>query len=90
MYEPTELRSLSSLCGVKPGSKVTLSKDFDPAYKAGFVKKKKDGAQLLQYGVDLLADYQARLAAEERGAGLLAGVGRGRQGRHHPPRHERC
>ena len=28
---------------VKPGSKVTLGKDFDPAFKAG-VKKKKEGS----------------------------------------------
>jgi hypothetical protein len=26
---------------VKPGSKVDLAKDFDPGYKAGFLKKKK-------------------------------------------------
>ncbi len=31
---------------VKPGSKVTLSKDFDPGYKASFVRK-SDGVELL-------------------------------------------
>ncbi len=48
---------------VKPGSKVDLAKDFDPAFKAG-VKKKKDGVALLESGKQQLADYQARLAAQ--------------------------
>ena len=47
---------------VRPGSKVDLARDFDPGYKAGFLRK-KDGAELLRAGVELLADYQARLAA---------------------------
>ena len=49
---------------VKPGSKVNLAKDFDPGYKAGVVKK-KDGTGLLQTGITMLADYQARLAAQD-------------------------
>ena len=49
---------------VKPGSKVNLAKDFDPGYQADFVKK-KDGAGLLQTGIAMLADYQARLAAQD-------------------------
>ncbi len=49
---------------VKPGAKVTLAKDFDPGYKAGFVHK-KEGAQLLHRGVELLEEYQARLAAQD-------------------------
>jgi len=49
---------------VAPGSHVTLSEDFDPAFKAR-VKKKKDGAELLHEGIELLADYQARLAAQD-------------------------
>ena len=49
---------------VTPGSTVDLAKDFDPRYKADFVKK-KDGAELLAAGVSLLADYQARLAAQD-------------------------
>src|SRR5437762_8869833 len=48
---------------VKPGSKVNLGKDFDPGYKADFLKK-KDGAGLLKTGIALLADYQRRLAAQ--------------------------
>jgi PPK2 family polyphosphate:nucleotide phosphotransferase len=49
---------------VSPGSSVNLAKDFDPAFKAG-IKKKKDGAVLLKDGIELLADYQARLAAQD-------------------------
>jgi PPK2 family polyphosphate:nucleotide phosphotransferase len=49
---------------VEPGKKVRLGKDFDPRYKAGFVHK-KDGRDLLQTGVGLLAEYQARLAAQD-------------------------
>ncbi len=49
---------------VKPGSKVTLAKDFDPAYKADFLDK-KSAASLLRQGVSLLVDYQSRLAAQD-------------------------
>jgi PPK2 family polyphosphate:nucleotide phosphotransferase len=48
---------------VTPGSRVTLAKDFDPAFKAG-IEKKKDGVGLLNDGIAILADYQQRLAAE--------------------------
>src|SRR6201995_4685106 len=48
---------------VRPGSKVVLSRDYDPSFKEG-VKKKKDGVALLAEGVGLLSEYQARLAAE--------------------------
>jgi PPK2 family polyphosphate:nucleotide phosphotransferase len=59
------IAELISPLRVKPGSVVDLRKQFDPAWKAGVVKK-KDGAELLQTGISLLADYQARLAAEDR------------------------
>ena len=49
---------------VPPGKQVKLAKDFDPGYKAGILKK-KDGERLLQTGVEMLADYQARLAAQD-------------------------
>jgi PPK2 family polyphosphate:nucleotide phosphotransferase len=49
---------------VKPGSTVALPKHFDPAFKAG-VKKKKEGVALLEEGVRLLTEYQARLAAQD-------------------------
>ncbi len=49
---------------VKPGSKVILAEDFEPAFKGG-VKKKKEGVVLLAEGVRLLSEYQARLAAQD-------------------------
>jgi PPK2 family polyphosphate:nucleotide phosphotransferase len=49
---------------VKPGSRVKLARDFDPAFKGG-VPKKKDGLALLEEGVELLSEYQARLAAQD-------------------------
>jgi PPK2 family polyphosphate:nucleotide phosphotransferase len=49
---------------VKPGSKVKLGRDFDPGFKADVVRK-KDGAELLRRGIALLADHQARLAAQD-------------------------
>lgn len=49
---------------VKPGSRVVLSRDFDPGYKAGFLKK-ADGQALLQQGIERLSEYQERLAAQD-------------------------
>jgi PPK2 family polyphosphate:nucleotide phosphotransferase len=49
---------------VRPGSKVNLAKDFNPAFEAG-IKKKEDGVALLKEGIELLAKYQARLAAQD-------------------------
>ena len=49
---------------VKPGAKVVLAKDFDPAYEAQ-VTKKKDGEDWLQRGVELLSEYQTRLYAQD-------------------------
>ena len=49
---------------VKPGSKVNLGKDLDPGYKADYLKK-KDGVEPLKTGTAMLADYQARLAAQD-------------------------
>jgi PPK2 family polyphosphate:nucleotide phosphotransferase len=49
---------------VKPGKRVVLARDFDPAFKAG-VRKKKDGEALLAQGVELLAEYQQKLAAQD-------------------------
>jgi len=49
---------------VSPQSHVKLARDFDPSFKAG-IKKKKDGAELLKEGIELLSEYQARLAAQD-------------------------
>jgi PPK2 family polyphosphate:nucleotide phosphotransferase len=55
---------------VRPNAKVDLVEGFDPSFKAG-VKKKKEGRALLREGVRLLADYQARLAAQQTWGVLL-------------------
>ena len=49
---------------VDPGSTVVLAKDFDPSFKSG-LKKKKEGVALLGEGKSMLAEYQARLAAQD-------------------------
>ena len=49
---------------VAPGSKVILERDFDPAFKAG-IEKKEQGVDQLREGVQLLTEYQARLAAQD-------------------------
>ncbi len=54
---------------VKPGSRVTLPKDFDPGSTEGF--EENDGAQRLAESVQLLAEYQDRLAAQDAHGLLL-------------------
>ena len=49
---------------VAPGRRVTLAKHFDPGYKAGFLDKEQ-GVELLAHGVELLSEYQERLAAQD-------------------------
>jgi PPK2 family polyphosphate:nucleotide phosphotransferase len=58
------LRKLVEPLKVEPGRRVRLPRDFDPDYHADFVKK-EDAKETLQRGVDLLAEYQARLAAQD-------------------------
>jgi PPK2 family polyphosphate:nucleotide phosphotransferase len=55
---------------VPHGSTVHLAKDLDPRYKADYVKK-KSGAEMLEVGVSVLADYQSRLAAQDNHAVLV-------------------
>ena len=64
------LQSLIDPLRVRPGSKVTLSKDYDPGYTADSLKK-KDGAEKLELGIELLCEYQARLAAQDTYAVLV-------------------
>ena len=49
---------------VKPGSKVTLGKHFDPASTEG-VEGKKQAKQTLVGGIPQLAEYQSRLYAQD-------------------------
>jgi PPK2 family polyphosphate:nucleotide phosphotransferase len=49
---------------VTPGKRVRLPGDFDPTYKADYVSK-ADATEALKRGIRQLADYQARLAAQD-------------------------
>ena len=66
------LKELAALFRVKPGSRVTLAKNFDPDFTADFGKDDADRASnVLRQGTDLLAEYQDRLAAQETYAVLV-------------------
>jgi PPK2 family polyphosphate:nucleotide phosphotransferase len=49
---------------VQAGKKVSLPKDFDPGYTADLVTK-EDAQEDLREGVEMLRDYQERLAAQD-------------------------
>ena len=49
---------------VKPGSRVTLARDFDPGSRGPFTTK-ADGAALLSRGIEIASEFQARLAAQD-------------------------
>ncbi len=59
-------RRLSELIGelqVAPGTRVDLRYDRDPAFTAGWLTK-KEGEESLALGVEVLGEYQERLAAQ--------------------------
>jgi len=58
-----KLLELIEALRVPPGKTVQLHHDFDPGYKAGWLHK-REGRQMLELGVELLAEYQDRLAAD--------------------------
>ena len=55
---------------VRPGSKVSLPADFEPGARFG-IDKENDGTRLLMQGVQLLTEYQDRLAAQDTYALLV-------------------
>ncbi|MEZ5124972.1 MAG: polyphosphate kinase 2 family protein [Thermoleophilia bacterium] len=59
------LRQFVAPFQVPPGKKVRLARDFDPGYTADFVHR-DDAIEFLQHGVQLLAEYQERLAAQDK------------------------
>src|ERR1700691_2313351 len=84
-----DVRWVSGLVGplrVAPGSEVRLPGDFDPGARFG-VRKKKDGARLLTQGVELLAEYQQRLAAQDTYAVLVVLQGMDASGKDGTIRH---
>jgi PPK2 family polyphosphate:nucleotide phosphotransferase len=63
-HELRDLRRLSARFRVEPGRRVRLPDDFDPRDAAGF--ENDDGAEdLLERSAAELAEYQARLAAQD-------------------------
>lgn len=56
---------------VEPGRTVSLAKDFDPEFTGDYQKRSIDEEALLKEGVELLAEYQERLYAENRQALLV-------------------
>jgi PPK2 family polyphosphate:nucleotide phosphotransferase len=84
-----DVRWVSGLVGplrVAAGSEVRLPGDFDPGARFG-VRKKKDGARLLAQGVELLAEYQQRLAAQDTYAVLIVLQGMDASGKDGTIRH---
>ena len=71
---------------VEPGMKVRLDRDFDAGERHG-VRKKQEGAALLQRGVQLLAYYQDRLSAQDTYAVLVVLQGMDAAGKDSTIRH---
>ncbi len=63
------IRRFTTPLQVEPGSTVRLPKGFNPRFRAGL--RKKDAKDLLSRGVEMLADYQTRLAAQDTWAVLV-------------------
>ncbi len=55
---------------VPPGKKISLKKDYDPGWTLGKLDKKA-AAEILQNGVQLLAEYQDKLYAQDNWALLV-------------------
>src|SRR6266576_82364 len=69
---PKRIRKFVKPFLVPPGRKDRLPNDFDPASTGGYNREDGAGAQqILQAGITLLADYQARLAAQSTHAVLV-------------------
>jgi PPK2 family polyphosphate:nucleotide phosphotransferase len=65
-----ELRELLGQLRVPPDTKVDIARDHDPAFKAGWMGK-ADADEHLRLSVELLAEYQDRLAAQDTYAMLV-------------------
>ena len=58
-----QIRELLSPYRVAPGAEIVLERDFDPGDTGDLAKQ--DSAELLREGVELLDQYQSRLAAQD-------------------------
>jgi PPK2 family polyphosphate:nucleotide phosphotransferase len=59
------LRKLVEQLRVPPGKAVRLARDYDPAFKGDGRLSKSEAGQRLATSVEMLAEYQARLAAQD-------------------------
>jgi PPK2 family polyphosphate:nucleotide phosphotransferase len=70
MKDEARLDSIISACHVPPGRKVDLAGDYDPGYKSSFLDR-DEAAVLLDDGLQKLAEYQAKLYAQDTVALLI-------------------
>ena len=61
--QPSDFKKFARHFLVEPGSKVNLKKDFDPRDTHGY-DKPENADEILQDGVELLAEYQEKLYTE--------------------------
>lgn len=59
------VRNLANRFRVKPGFTVKLPKDFDPGYVADLKQTGTNAQAMLASGIELLVEYQSRLAAQQ-------------------------
>jgi PPK2 family polyphosphate:nucleotide phosphotransferase len=60
---PANLKEFAGRFALAPGARINLKKDFDPNDTAGY-EKPENAAAFLEGGVELLAQYQEKLYAE--------------------------
>jgi PPK2 family polyphosphate:nucleotide phosphotransferase len=68
--QPSDFKQFARHFLVEPGSKVNVKKDFDTRDMFGY-EKPENAAEILQDGVELLAEYQDKLYAENARALLV-------------------
>jgi PPK2 family polyphosphate:nucleotide phosphotransferase len=67
---PSDIKKFARRFLVEPGGKVNIAKDFDPGDTHGY-EKTENASEILEDGVELLAEYQDRLYAENTRALLV-------------------
>ena len=68
--QPSDFKKFARYFLVEPGSKVNIAHDFDPRDTHGY-DKPENASEILQDGVELLAEYQEKLYAENSCALLV-------------------
>jgi PPK2 family polyphosphate:nucleotide phosphotransferase len=67
---PSDIKKFARRFLVEPDGKVNIAKDFDPGDTHGY-EKPENASEILEDGVELLAEYQDRLYAENTRALLV-------------------